>query len=169
MTTTGKIVTCTALVGAAGLGTFWYVKRRASELVVNAEPYLHGIDLHNLSFRIDLTVKNPSSMTFPISYPFMVLEKETINANNESQRVIIGSSIPKPEKISLSANSTIKIPGIKIEIPLLNLPGIGMDIFDTIKNKAPLSLFIKTHLRLQALGMLEIKIRPIEKAIVIKQ
>ena len=111
------------------------LKRTSTELESVATAMVHSIKLNGLTIRIDVTLKNPTSSSLKIKYPFVkVLFKDKV----------IGTSNVINKDINIPANGEAKISAIMINIPFTGLLTLGGGILSLLTKKQPAPIFVKT-------------------------
>ena len=110
--------------GVAGIVTYASRLSKASnnlETVVKAN--VHSIKLEGITIRIDVQIKNPSSVGFKIKYPFVkALYKETV----------IGTSQVIDKTILIPKNGEVNVQGIMITIPYTGLFSVGAGLLKAL-------------------------------------
>lgn len=125
-------------IGAGLVGIASYASRlnKASnnlETVVKAN--LHSIKLEGITIRIDVQIKNPSSVGFKIKYPFVkVIYKESA----------VGTSKVIDKIILIPKNGEINVEGIMITIPYTGLFSVGSGLLKALSKNEGAILTIKT-------------------------
>src|SRR6476620_10039931 len=114
----GKIFLGTTLVAGIG-GAVAYalrLKRTGTQLESIAAAKIHSIKLDGLTVRIDVQLKNPSSTSLKIKFPFVKIL---------FQDKVIGTSKVINKDITIPAYGEAKIDGIMITVPLTGLASLG--------------------------------------------
>lgn len=132
-----KIVVGTG-IGAGVVGLIAYftrLKRTSVELESVASAKIHSLKLDGLTVRIDVQMKNPTSSSFKIKFPFVkVLYKEKV----------IGTSQVINKDIQIPAYGEAQIDAIMIKIPLTGILSLGAGLYKLLVNKEPAPIFVKT-------------------------
>jgi hypothetical protein len=137
MPTWGKIFLGTTLVAGIG-GAVAYalrLKRTGTQLESVAAAKIHSIKLDGLTIRIDVQLKNPSSTSLKIKFPFVKIL---------FQDKVIGTSKVINKDITIPAYGEAKIDGIMITVPLTGLASIGGGLYNLLVKKQPAKIFVKT-------------------------
>ncbi len=125
-------------IGAGVVGAVTYVSRlsKASdnlETVVKAN--VHSIKLEGITIRIDVQIKNPSSVGFKIKYPFVkALYKDSV----------IGTSQVIDKTINIPKNGEVNIQGIMITIPYTGLFSVGAGLLKALSQNEAAIITVKT-------------------------
>ena len=125
-------------IGAGVVGIATYASRlsKASnnlETVIKAN--LHSIKLQGITIRIDVQIKNPSSVGFKIKYPFVkVLFKESV----------VGTSQVIDKVITIPKHGEVNVEGIMITIPYTGLFSVGAGLLKALSNNEGAKLTVKT-------------------------
>jgi hypothetical protein len=133
----GKIIFGTT-IGAGIAGAVAYamrLKRTSAELESIASAKIHALKLDGLTVRIDVQLKNPSSSSLKIKFPFVKI----IYANK-----VIGSSKVINKDITIPAYGEAKIDGIMITMPITGLVSLGGGFYNLLVKKQPAKIFVKT-------------------------
>jgi hypothetical protein len=125
-------------IGAGVIGIVTYASKltKASknlESIVKAN--LHAIKLEGVTIRIDVQIKNPSSIGFKIKYPFVkVMYKESV----------VGTSQVIDKIISIPKNGEVNVKGIMITIPYTGLFSVGAGLMKALTMNDAAVITIKT-------------------------
>jgi hypothetical protein len=125
-------------IGAGVVGIVTYASKltKASknlESIVKAN--LHAIKLEGVTIRIDVQIKNPSSVGFKIKYPFVkVMYKESV----------VGTSQVIDKIISIPKNGEVNVKGIMITIPYTGLFSVGAGLMKALTMNDAAVITIKT-------------------------
>jgi hypothetical protein len=132
-----KIVVGTG-IGAGLVGLFAYVtrlKRTSAELESVTSAKIHSLKLDGLTLRVDVQLKNPSSGSFKIKFPFVkIIHKDKT----------IGTSQVINKNIQLPAYGEARIEAIMIKIPFTGILSLGAGLYKSLIQKEPVPLFVKT-------------------------
>lgn len=125
-------------IGAGVVGIIAYVsrlKRTSAELESVASAKIHSLKMDGLTVRIDVQLKNPTSSTFKIKFPFVkVLYKDKT----------IGTSKVINKDIQIPSYGEAVIEGVMIKIPITGLLSLGSGLYKLLVNKEPAPIFVKT-------------------------
>lgn len=125
-------------IGAGVVGIIAYVsrlKRTSVQLETVSSAKIHSLKMDGLTVRVDVKLKNPTSGTFKIKFPFVkVLYKEKT----------VGSSQVINKDIQIPAYGEAVIEGIMIKIPFTGLLSVGAGLYKLLVNKEPAPIFVKT-------------------------
>lgn len=125
-------------IGAGLVGLVAYVtrlKRTSAEMESVATAKIHSLKLDGLTIRIDVQMKNPSSGSFKIKFPFVkLLYKDKT----------IGTSQVINKDIQIPAYGEARIEAIMIKIPITSLLSLGAGLYKLLMNNEPAPIFIKT-------------------------
>lgn len=132
-----KIIVGTG-IGAGLVGLVAYVtrlKRTGAELESVASAKIHSLKMDGLTIRIDVQLKNPSSGSFKIKFPFvkLIYKDKTI-----------GTSQVINKDIQIPAYGEAMIESIMIKVPLTGLFSLGAGLYKALMQKEPVPLFVKT-------------------------
>lgn len=125
-------------IGAGVVGIVTYASKltKASnnlETVIKAN--VHSIKLDGITIRIDVQIKNPSSVGFKIKYPFVkLIFKESV----------VGTSQVIDKTITIPKNGEVNIEGIMITIPYTGLFSVGAGLLKALANNDGAVLTVKT-------------------------
>jgi hypothetical protein len=125
-------------IGAAIIGAVTYVgrlKRTSAQLESVASSMVHSIKLDGLIIRVDVQLKNPTSTSLKIVFPFVKL---FFNGK------LIGTSKVVSQIISIPANGEAKVNGIMISIPPTGLMSVASGLFSLLTKKQAAEVVIKT-------------------------
>ncbi|TDX01478.1 hypothetical protein [Dinghuibacter silviterrae] len=134
MNATGKI----ALVAAGG-GVIVYLvasklSRMKTNLIVTPVVTVSSFGLTGLVLRADVSIKNPSTGSFKMRFPFVSLYYKG---------TLLGSSNLVSQDISVDAFGEANIQKILIEIPISGVLNVASGLIDAIQNKLPVKITIK--------------------------
>lgn len=132
-----RTVIAVAVVGG-GLLAMTYMKRlqrTQAELIIEPAASIYSIQLEGLTIRVDVLVKNPTSGTFGIQFPFISLKY-----NGK----YIGSSSPVNKEIKLPPYGEAKFDKIMLKIPLGGVFDVVSSMVEHLQNKTKVVLEIKT-------------------------
>lgn len=123
---------------AAGCGVVYVYVRKMfitkANLIVTPSVSVHSISLTGLILRADVQIKNPSSGSFSIKFPFVSLSyKDTL----------LGSSQVVNQDIAIKAYSEARIEKILITIPLASLFTVVSTLIDAIQDKKTVKIVVK--------------------------
>ncbi len=125
-------------IGAGVIGLITYVtrlKRTSVELESVAKASIHSLKLDGLTIRIDVQLKNPTTSSFKIKFPFVkVLFKDKT----------IGSSQAVNKDITIPPYGEAKIDAIMIKVPFTGLLSLGSGLMNLLAKKQPAPIFVKT-------------------------
>jgi hypothetical protein len=125
-------------IGAGVIGLVSYLsklKRTSAELESVASANIHSLKLDGLTIRIDVKLKNPTSSTLKIKFPFVKV------MYNEK---VIGTSKVIDKEISIPKFGEANVTGIMINMPMTSLISLGGGIINLIKKKTAVPISIKT-------------------------
>jgi len=117
----GKILIGAGLL--AGIAYVFRLRRTSAELETVVRAKLHQISLSGLTIRVDVTLKNPTSGSLNIKFPFVKLLYKGST---------IGSSQATNQDIKIPAYGEAVIDGVFIQVPTLGLLSIGADIIKAV-------------------------------------
>lgn len=125
-------------IGAGVISLIAYaskLKRTSTELESVATANIHSLKLDGLTIRIDVQLKNPTSSSLKIKFPFVkVLYKNQV----------IGTSKVVNQDIKIPSHGEAKISGILINIPVTGLLKLGGGMYNLITKKQAAPIFVKT-------------------------
>jgi hypothetical protein len=126
------------LIGAGavtGIGYLVRLKRTSSEMETIATAKIHKLDLTALTIRVDVQIKNPTTGSLKIKYPFVkILYKDST----------IGSSQSINKDIEIPPFGEAQIKAILIQIPLLSLISFGASLLKAVKDNTGVKIQLKT-------------------------
>jgi len=132
-----KILAGTA-IGAgvvAGIAYFANIKRAQASLEVKPQAYIHKLDWNGLTIRVDAFLKNPTSASFRIKFPYIRIDyKDTL----------LGSSQVINKDIKIPSHGEAFIKDIMIVIPVLSFFSVIYKLIKALMAKQPISLFVNT-------------------------
>jgi hypothetical protein len=99
------------------------LQRASAELQSTASVLVHKLDLSGLTIRIDVKLKNPTTTSFNIKFPFVKLIYKD---------AVIGSSQAINKDITLPAYGEALIDQIMINIPVLGLFSLGAGVVSSL-------------------------------------
>ena len=111
------------------------LKRTSAELESVATANIHSVKLDGLTVRIDVQLKNPTSTTLKIKYPFVKV------INNKK---VIGTSKVIDKDITIPKNGEAKIAGIMINIPATGLLSLGSGLLSLLTKKQAVPIVVQT-------------------------
>lgn len=125
-------------IGAGVVGLFTYASRlnkASSNLETVVKANIHSIKLEGVTIRIDVQIKNPSSVGFKIKYPFLkVVFKDSV----------VGTSKVIDKTISIPKNGEVNIEGIMILIPYTGLLSVGAGFLKALTQNDSAIITVKT-------------------------
>lgn len=125
-------------IGAGVIGLITYftrLKRTSVEMESVASAKIHTLKFDGLTVRIDVQMKNPTSSSFKIKFPFVkVLFKDKT----------IGTSQVINKDIQIPAYGEAVISAIMVKIPMTGLLSLGGGIVKLLTKKQPVPIFVKT-------------------------
>jgi hypothetical protein len=134
MNTLGKV----ALVATGGGIIIYVIARNLSQmkenLIVTPSVTVYSFGLTGLILRADVQIKNPSTGSFKIRFPFVTLYYKD---------ALLGSSNLVNQDIAVGAFGEANIQKILIDIPISGVLSVASGLLDALQNKAPVSLTIK--------------------------
>lgn len=125
-------------IGAGIIGAIAYfsrLNRTNAELETLATAKLHSLKLDGLTIRIDVQIKNPTSSSFKIKFPFvkLVYKDKTI-----------GSSQVVNKDITIPEYGEAKVEAIMIKIPVTGLFSLGDGLFNSLSQNKAVTIAVKT-------------------------
>jgi hypothetical protein len=121
-----KLVWTAAGAGLIAAGIYAYRLQQAAEnMEINSTIRLHKIALDGLHIAVSTTIKNPSSQSVSIRFPFVKL-----SMGNR----VIGSSQVSNKVIEIKKHGTAVIEDIMIHIPVAQLLPLGINLFNHFIN-----------------------------------
>ncbi len=122
--------------GVVGLVTYGSRLNKASNnLQTVVKTNIHSVKLDGLTLRVDVQIKNPSSVSFKIKYPFVkILFKDAV----------IGTSQVINKNITIPKNGEINVEAILINIPITGIFSIGGGLIKLLLQKQPAVVTVKT-------------------------
>jgi hypothetical protein len=141
MTTTGWVFTGLG-VGLLGLGGYggYSLYNAGKQLKTTQTIRVHSFDLQDLKIAIKVNVTNPSNSSLVVRNPPYV---ELYSVDAQSEKRLIGISIPSKEYIKIEANSTTELDEIFITIPTIKLAGMISDLIDDSAENINLEIMVK--------------------------
>lgn len=133
-----KTIAFCATIGAGVIGLVSYLsglKRTSAELESIASGMIHSLKLDGLTIRIDVQLKNPTSSSLTISFPFVKL----YHAGK-----LIGSSKVLNKNILIPSQGEATIGQILLNIPAMGLVSLGSNLFNLLIKNQSVQLSIKT-------------------------
>ncbi len=125
-------------IGAGVVSLFTYVSRlnkASSNLETVVKANIHSIKLEGITVRIDVQIKNPSSVGFKIKYPFLkVVFKDSV----------VGTSKVIDNTINIPKNGEVNIEGIMILIPYTGLLSVGAGLLKALTQYDSAIITVKT-------------------------
>ncbi len=119
----------------AGVNYFKNIKRAKAELEVIPTANLYSLSWDGVTIRIDVLIKNPTSGSFVIKFPFVkLLYKNTT----------IGSSQALNKNIKIAAHGEAMIDKILITVPVTSVFSLVFGLIKALHNKEAIKLTIKT-------------------------
>lgn len=121
MNTLGKIAIGVLVGGGAYAGYKYFsgLKQTSTELESVSSLMIHKMGLDGLTIRVDITLKNPTSGTLSIKYPFVKLLHEN---------AMIGSSKVIDKDIQLSPFGETHIEQILINVPIMSILNLAKSL-----------------------------------------
>ncbi len=137
MGTLKKALVLTGLSGGILAGGLYIrkLKRTGNELETISKVNIYSLDLRGLTLRIDLVIKNPTSTSLNIKYPFvrMMLGGD-----------MIGSSQVVNQDIKIPAYSEVHIDKIMVDIPIMGLLSLIGSLFQPLQSGQAVTVQIIT-------------------------
>lgn len=125
-------------IGAGVIGAIAYfsrLNRTNTELETVATAKLHSLKLDGLIVRIDVNIKNPTSGTFKIKFPFVkLLYKDKT----------IGSSQVVNKDITIPEYGEAVVEAIMVKIPVTGLLSLGGGLFSLLSKNQAVTISVKT-------------------------
>jgi hypothetical protein len=122
--------------GIAGIATYaaklW---RTGAQLESVASAMIHALKLDGLTVRIDVILKNPTSSSLKLKFPFVKLIY---------QDKVIGTSKVIDKDITLPKNGEAKVSGIMVTMPATGLLSLGSGLLSVLTKKQPAPISVKT-------------------------
>ena len=138
MSPTGKIITGT-LIGTGLVAGFRYISRLTNmqkQLVVVPKASLAKMNLDGLTIRVDAVLKNPTTGSFSMKFPFIkLLYKDTV----------VGSSQASDQNIQVPAHGEARIENVMVNVPLESIFSLAASLLTAIKNKETVKLKIEVQ------------------------
>jgi hypothetical protein len=125
-------------IGAVIIGAVTYVgrlKRTSVQLESVASSMVHSIKLDGLVIRVDVQLKNPTSTSLKIAFPFVKLF---------FKGKLIGTSKVVNQTISIPANGEAKVSGMMISISPTGLMSAASGLFSLLTKRQSAELEVKT-------------------------
>lgn len=128
-------------VGAIAVAVYGLSKlnRAGNEIVTEVKGRIHNLDFSQITFAIDAIIKNPTSTSVNIEYPFIkIFYKEAL----------IASSDLINQTVQIAPLSQTQINNIKIPVSYLKLIGVGAELIQKFQNKKTpiiLQVSVQTH------------------------
>jgi len=117
------------IIGAVALGVYGFSKlsHAGNNLVTEVKGRIHSIDFSNLTFALDVKIKNPSPTAINLNYPFIkIFYKEKLIASSEL----------KTASIRIEPMAETNINNIKIPVSFLKLGGVALDFMKKLTDKS---------------------------------
>jgi hypothetical protein len=125
--------------GILAMGSFFKkFKSTAANLQTNTTVKVQKLNLSGITLRVDVQIKNPTSMKFSIKYPFIRLIYPA------GSTTVIGSSQVIDRDITIPAYGEAVADKIMIEIPATSLLSIGSDLITSFMNGNAVKMTVKT-------------------------
>jgi len=122
--------------GLAAGGTYlWRLRKTSVNLEIVPTVMVHKIDLQGLILRVDVQLKNPSSTSLKLKFPFVKL---LIKGSS------IGSSQAVNRDIALPSYGEAKFEAIMIRIPMLSLLSSAKGLLQAIQQGAAFKIGVMT-------------------------
>lgn len=131
----GKSTTLLGTAVVAGAGFYLYrLVRTGQKLQTQTSAKIHKINLTELVVKVNVTLKNPTSQSLKIRYPFVTLKhgKDTL-----------GSSQVVDREVEIVKYGETTIMGITITVPLLSLASLGNEIRRALLTRQPLAVDVE--------------------------
>lgn len=138
MTTTGKVITGSLLgVGiVAGIRYFKQLNTMQNHLVVVPEASVAQLNLDGLIIRVDAVLKNPTTGSFTMKFPFIkLLYKDTV----------VGSSQASNQNIQVPAHGEVRMENVRVRIPLESIFSLAASLLTAIKKKETVKLKVEVQ------------------------
>ena len=112
----------------AGAGAYLFrLKRTSKHLESSIRARIHKISFTEIIIRLDVRLKNPTSGTLSLKYPFVKLSYKD---------QVIGTSQATNKDVTIPPHGETTIPGITIRLPLLKLTGLAKSLVNIIKGSS---------------------------------
>lgn len=121
--------------GLLAVGYIQRLQRTKAELIIEPTASIYSLKLDGLTIRVDVLMKNPTSGSFAIRFPFI-----SVKYNGK----YIGSSKPVNQEIKLPAYGEAKFDKIMLKVPLDGVLNVITALVSNIKNKQRVALEIRT-------------------------
>ncbi len=124
-------------VGAGVIVTGGYLlqmSRTTANIETEVLAKVHSVKLSGIVIRVDAKLKNPTSGTLRLKYPFVKLGYKNTT---------IGSSQVINQNIELPPYGEANIEGILINIPLTGIFSVAMDVVKALTQHTPVKVIIK--------------------------
>lgn len=115
-------------IGAVALVVYGLsrLNKASEQMVVEVKGRIHSLDLTGITIAIDANIKNPTSTTINIQYPFVkILYKGSV----------IASSNLVDQTVRIAPLSQTQINNIMLPIRYLSLTGIGLDLIRKLQTQ----------------------------------
>jgi hypothetical protein len=126
------------VLGAGVVAGYSYIKRLGktkAELEIQPKAMLHRINWNGIIIRVDVLMKNPTSGSFAIKFPFVKISyKDTT----------IGSSQVVNKDIIIPPHGQAQIEKIMVEIPVTSVFSLVYGLVKALYNKEAVHMSVKT-------------------------
>lgn len=138
MTTTGKIITG-SVIGVGLIAGISYLRRLTNmeaNLVVVPKASLAQLALDGLIIRVDAVLKNPTTGSFTMKFPFIkLLYKDTV----------VGSSQASNQNVQIPPHGEAKIENVRVRVPLESIFSLAASLLAAIKKEETIKLKIEVQ------------------------
>lgn len=124
----GKLI-ATTVVGVglyAGYTYYLRMKKTQAELQVIPEAKLHSVNWDGITIQLDFLLKNPTSGSLAIKFPFIKLLYKSS---------LVGSSQVVNQNINIPAYGQAKVDKILVNIPILSIFSVSSSILKAVQSK----------------------------------
>lgn len=125
-------------IGAGITGVALYARkmmRTDAQLETVTTASIHSMDLSGLTVRIDVKLKNPTSGSLKLKFPFVKVAYKDVT---------IGTSNVIDKDITLPQFGEANIEAVMINIPVMKLLSLGSAIYNLLLSKTAFTLLITT-------------------------
>lgn len=123
------------IVGLAGSAYFLKLGRLSKELEVVTKGLIHKVTLTGLTLRIDVTLKNPSSGSINVKYPFVKL----LYGENT-----LGSSEVKNKDFSIPQFGEVTLEPIYLTLGFLSMATSAAGLLKNYRSSGKITLTVRT-------------------------
>lgn len=130
----------------AGYSYYVRMKKTSAELQVIPDASVYKVNWDGITIRIDVLLKNPTSGSFSLKFPFVKLMFKD---------ALIGSSEVVDKDIEIPAFGQVKISKLLVNIPMASIFSVSTSILKAIQSKEQVKI-VATMITTIDLGMVKV-------------